>query len=146
MANQIILKKSSVAGKIPLATDLEVGEIAVNLADAKLYSKNASGTVISVGGGGSGSGDVVGPSSATDNALTRFDSTTGKLIQNSVGILSDTGSLSGITDVQNISYVDFDTTYSTALTTGQLGWDSTNNALAFGMARSEEHTSELQSH
>lgn len=30
-----------------------------------------------------GTGDVVGPSSATDNAITRFDLTTGKLIQNS---------------------------------------------------------------
>lgn len=41
----------------------------------------------------SGSGDVVGPASATDNALARFDSTTGKLIQNSVATLSDTGDL-----------------------------------------------------
>lgn len=49
MANRLILKRSSVAGKIPLATDLSVGEIAVNLADQKLYSKNASGTVILVG-------------------------------------------------------------------------------------------------
>lgn len=52
MPNKIILKKSSVAAKVPLATDLDVGELAVNLADAKLYSKNAAGTVISVGGGG----------------------------------------------------------------------------------------------
>lgn len=44
----------------------------------------------------SGVGDVVGPLSTTDNALARFDTTTGKLIQNSVGILSDAGALSGI--------------------------------------------------
>lgn len=43
-----------------------------------------------------GTGDVVGPASATDNALVRFDSTTGKLIQNSNGILDDSGNLSGI--------------------------------------------------
>lgn len=36
------------------------------------------------------SGNVVGPSSATDNALSRFDGTTGKLIQNSTTTLSDT--------------------------------------------------------
>ena len=43
----------------------------------------------------SGSGDVVGPSSATDNALSRFDTTTGKLIQNSVITVADsTGALS----------------------------------------------------
>lgn len=39
-------------------------------------------------------GDVVGPASATDNALARFDTTTGKLIQNSNAILNDTGDLS----------------------------------------------------
>jgi len=39
-----------------------------------------------------GGGDVVGPASSTDNAFTRFDSTTGKLLQNSTGAtLSDTG-------------------------------------------------------
>ncbi len=42
-------------------------------------------------------GNVDGPASATDNAIARFDGTTGKLIQNSVGILSDTGVLTGIT-------------------------------------------------
>lgn len=40
-----------------------------------------------------GSGDVVGPSSSTDNALARYDGTTGKLIQNSSAILTDTGDL-----------------------------------------------------
>lgn len=37
---------------------------------------------------------VTGPASATDNAIARFDSTTGKLIQNSTSSLSDTGGLS----------------------------------------------------
>ena len=42
-----------------------------------------------------GAGDVIGPASSTDNAATRFDSTTGKLVQNSALIIADTtGSLS----------------------------------------------------
>lgn len=41
-------------------------------------------------GGGGGTGDVVGPASSTDNAIVRFDGTTGKLIQNSGVIISDT--------------------------------------------------------
>jgi hypothetical protein len=45
------------------------------------------------------SGDVAGPSSATDNALARFDATTGKLIQNSVGVLSDAGALTGVASI-----------------------------------------------
>jgi hypothetical protein len=44
-------------------------------------------------------GDVVGPASSTDNAIVRFDGLTGKLIQNSVAILSDTGALTGVTAV-----------------------------------------------
>jgi hypothetical protein len=41
-------------------------------------------------------GDVVGPSSATDNAVARYDTTTGKLIQNSLVLIGDTGSVTGV--------------------------------------------------
>lgn len=41
-----------------------------------------------------GSGDVVGPASATDNAIARYDSTTGKLLQDSSATLADSGALS----------------------------------------------------
>lgn len=43
--------------------------------------------------GGTGAGDVTGPGSATDNAITRFDSTTGKVIQNSSASVDDSGNL-----------------------------------------------------
>ena len=42
---------------------------------------------------GAASGDVVGPASSTDNAITRFDSTTGKLIQNSLVTVADDGAI-----------------------------------------------------
>jgi hypothetical protein len=45
------------------------------------------------GGGGGGSGDVVGPASATDNAIARFEATTGKLLQNSAVTVTDAGEL-----------------------------------------------------
>lgn len=45
------------------------------------------------GGGGGGSGDVTGPGSSTDNALVRFDGTTGKIIQNSGITLDDDNNL-----------------------------------------------------
>ena len=41
--------------------------------------------------GGSGGGDVSGPASSTDNAIARFDGTTGKLIQNSGVQINDLG-------------------------------------------------------
>lgn len=40
-----------------------------------------------------GTGDVVGPASSTDNAIPRYDSTTGKLLQNSLVTVSDTGEI-----------------------------------------------------
>jgi len=46
MATKIIHKKSSTAGSIPAANTLEPGEIAVNLTDKKIYSKQTDGTVI----------------------------------------------------------------------------------------------------
>ena len=45
---------------------------------------------------GAGTGDVVGPASATDNAVARFDTTTGKLLQNSAVTIADTtGDITG---------------------------------------------------
>lgn len=47
--------------------------------------------VVAVTAGVSGSSTVYGPASATDNALMRFDGTTGKYAQNSIATLSDNG-------------------------------------------------------
>ena len=46
MANtKLILKKSSVVGRIPSAGDLEYGEMAINYADGRLYYKNSSNQI-----------------------------------------------------------------------------------------------------
>ena len=45
MSGTIILKNSSVAGKIPLASDLQVGEVAVNTSDGKLFTKHTDNTI-----------------------------------------------------------------------------------------------------
>jgi hypothetical protein len=49
MANTITTKNSNVVGKVPTPADLGVGELAVNLADKKLYSKEPGGTVVEIG-------------------------------------------------------------------------------------------------
>jgi hypothetical protein len=54
-------------------------------------------TISATGGGGGGGGDVTGPASSTDNAITRFDGTTGKLLQNSSATLSDVGGIAADT-------------------------------------------------
>lgn len=46
-----------------------------------------------------GSGDVTGPASSVDNAITRFDATTGKIIQSSALTIADTtGTIAGFAD------------------------------------------------
>jgi len=76
----------------------------------------------------SGSGDVVGPASATDNAVVRFDSTTGKLIQNSGVTIDDSDN---VTLTGNIT-IDSD---SAGIVFGDeqdatLKWDNTNDIVA----------------
>jgi hypothetical protein len=67
-------------------------------------------------------GDVVGPASATDNAIARFDTTTGKLIQNSTVTITDNG------DIANANSVDFDITPGTLPTAqGTLYWDNADS-------------------
>jgi len=68
----------------PKVTVNEAGEVLVSI---------TTGSVTIQGG----LGDVVGPASATDNAIARFNLTTGKLIQNSGITIADgaTGTLAG---------------------------------------------------
>jgi len=65
------------------------------MAEQNANNVNITGGTIT---GVSGLGDVVGPASATDNAISRFDGTTGKLIQNSLATVSDTGAISAPVD------------------------------------------------
>ncbi len=90
---------------------------------------NALETGIDFVPGSGGSGDVVGPASATDNALVRFNLTTGKLIQNGVITETDTG------EFENVNGIQFDTT-PTALTPaeGLLQWNATDGTLDLGMS------------
>ena len=115
MANTIKVKRSSVAGKVPTTGDLELGEIAVNTYDGKMYMEKNNGTasVVQIG-------DVVGAASATDNALVRFDGTTGKLIQNGTITQDDDGNL------LNVNSVGFDITPGGTLPTaaGSMYWDA----------------------
>jgi hypothetical protein len=97
----ILIYASGTATNVPAAGNLTSGasgaELAINYADGKLYYKDGSGNVQLIASKAGASGDVVGPASATDNAIVRFDGTTGKLVQNSVVTIADsTGDISGV--------------------------------------------------
>jgi len=65
MAQKILMKKSTIPGRVPGTEDLQVGELAVNTADGRLFSKHADGAVVPLGaapeasGGGAGSVEAV---------------------------------------------------------------------------------------
>jgi len=68
-------------------TGFALNAVRVNAAETGLeFTTDDAGNVINVG-------------VSTDNALARFDLATGKLIQNSLGILDDAGALSGLTQL-----------------------------------------------
>jgi len=70
---------------------------------------------------------VVGPGSSTDNAVARFDGTSGKLIQNSVTTIDDTGNASGILSQQ------FSNGAAVTLAAGKMWYDGTTGAWNAGM-------------
>lgn len=92
-----------------------------------------SGTTITA----TATGDVVGPASSTDNALVRFDSTTGKLIQNGQITESDTGDLAAINSLA------FDTTPTGAIATqGEVMWNADEETLDIQLNSFAQHVGE----
>ena len=87
-------------------------------------------------GSGGGVGDVIGPASATDNAIARYDLTTGKLIQDSAVLIDDSGNIdtagtiNGVTTAE-FGYLDATSSIQTQLDAKATGPASaTDNAIA----------------
>ena len=128
MATTIIHKKSSVVGRVPLASDLEVGEMAINLVDKKIYTKQANGNVVeltstslqtSLGSWTLGSSDAVGwaLNESNDGTILFINGIT------TVGSLSSNGDFSVAGDVMTNTVVG-------GVTINQLATDwSYNDAL-----------------
>ncbi len=156
-------RRSALPNTPPTTANIEQYEIAMNTADKKIYTRDGSDNIITIGAGNLsglgdvavtspvsgqnlsynsltgkwenttavGAGDVIGPTSATDNALVRFDGTTGKLIQNSTATLSDAGAL----DVANVTsdYVQLDTEAGAASAIGRITWDAGEGTAVVGL-------------
>jgi hypothetical protein len=48
MANTIVHKRSSVPGKVPVSLQLSLGELAINVADGRVFVKKTDDTVVEI--------------------------------------------------------------------------------------------------
>jgi len=68
--NKLQIKRTSVPGRLPSNTDIDVGELAINLVDNRLFTKNGSNTVIDVHGQSLNTTSSVQFANVTANAIT----------------------------------------------------------------------------
>ena len=122
--DQNVFSTFAVAGQNNVVADSTADTLTLVAGSNITITTDASTDSITINSTASGSGDVVGPASSSDNALVRFDGTTGKLVQNGQITESDTG------DLAAVNSITMDTTPSGSLTTqGQMMWNSGEETL-----------------
>jgi len=105
------------------------------IAGSNISVTTGSNGAITISTVGVGTGDVTGPGSSTDNAVARFDLTTGKIIQNSAVTISDESanvvSIAGSATATTINLFNTDATTvnlaqaATIITAGASGGSTT---------------------
>ena len=83
MATKIVTKNSSTASAVPTASDLVQGELAVNVADKRLFTEDNGGAIVELGtnpstidiNAGTIDGTTIGASSASTGAFTTLTAT-----------------------------------------------------------------------
>jgi hypothetical protein len=131
--DQSLFSTIVVAGQSNVVADSASDSLTLVAGTNVTITTDASTDTITISAtGGGGSGDVVGPSSATDNAIARFDLTTGKLIQNSLATISDGGTI----DAPNatLDYIQIDTAATPpTIVEGTIAWDVGDGTLDLGL-------------
>ena len=84
----IFTYNTATATTVPSAANLAQGELAVNVTDKKLYTKDSGGNVVLLASNG---GDVTGPASSTNLAIPTFSGTGGKTLLNNSGVTISAG-------------------------------------------------------
>ena len=84
----IVTYNTATATTVPSAANLAQGELAVNVTDKKLYTKDSGGNVVLLASNG---GDVTGPASSTNLAIPTFSGTGGKTLLDNAGATISAG-------------------------------------------------------
>ena len=130
-----IAMTSDAAGDILTYTGTDYARLGIGTA-AQVLKVNGAANAIEWATDATNTGDVVGPGSATDDALAKFNTTTGKLLQNSTATLTDAGLLtvSNIAATINTATQNTVTTMTGLTTVGTIGtgtWQGTAIANAY---------------
>ena len=145
--SKIVLKKSSVVGKVPTTSDIDYGELALNYADGKLYYKKSDNTIDTFlsASGTAGVTSVDGNTGIVTSAqlLTAIKKEDGSGSGLDADLLdglntSSTNTVSTVmtrdsSGLTGIGGVNFDTTYAGASALGRLTWNDGDGTLDLGL-------------
>lgn len=115
MSNVIKLKRSEVASVVPLAADLAVGEVAVNLADKKIYTKDSGGSVVVVATGSDTLQNITSRGASSSDAITLSNATAST--SKTTGALKVTGGV-GVVGKLNAGSIGVNNSYTLPTTDG----------------------------
>ena len=139
--NTFLLKRSNVAGKVPAAGDLRLGELAINTADGILYaSGTTANSILPIGWdrvartGDTMTGSLYAPSiSATTISATTYLNLPSSTFTGGT-VTGPTNFTNGLTaNTIHTDYIDLNTNYTGATTQGRLSWDSGTGTLNIGV-------------
>ena len=134
MANTIILKRSSVAGKVPRTTDLALGEVGINTHDGKMFIKKDDGTESVVEISASSDASALATDTTNFNGNLSSSDTTVQLALDTLDDLSISSDASALaTDTTN-----FNGNLSSSDTTVQLALETLDDlSLSINISRSK---------
>lgn len=119
--DQNLFSTIAVSGQSNVVADSTGDTLTLVAGSGITITTDAGADSVTISASGGGTGDVVGPSSATDNAIARYDGTTGKLIQNSVVTIADTtGNMAGVGTLASAAHT-ITSASATALAVGANG-------------------------
>ena len=95
----------------------QIGALTGTINGSIIFDSDTEQLKVKKTSGWTATGDVVGPASSTDNAICRFDATTGKLLQNSILVLDDGGGI----DRTNAGDLSIGATTATNVRIGKAG-------------------------
>jgi len=123
MATKIVTKNSSTASAVPTASDLVQGELAVNVADKKLFTEDNSGAIIELADGVK----LAGIEASADVTDTTNVTAAGALMDSELTSIASVKALN-----QGVATTDSPAFAGLTVDTNTLAVDSTNNLVGIG--------------